>query len=403
MDLTASSMPCQAGDQNSGQNGSEEPPAPNSIGGSLYKSSQSLKVVGAVVDTLYHNYQIDPEVLESWRGFFDEWKEAAQASEERLYRVEHSPFFMAAKGRGHYEYVLTSPGVGELMVNYHKKFAGARVKLYSQYLAGFADFDQVAEAALELAAFFFGREAVVSTKVSELHVAVDFVGFVPRVADLQVRRFTCPASPHIEEADSRYDVIESMRWGKHGSPVSAVLYNKSKEIREQSTHKAYLLDGYTERGWSEADGDVYRLEFRYSREWLREHSVNGPSDVDVSALLTAGMAWLQLRDQVLTDSNNRRWPVAAVWQEIESQGVALLGEVWRQYRRDYIPHVTVDQLAAQVAGCMACIGALADCTDQGDLFTVALALAEQRQQRQGVNFADMVAERRDRYMLPLAG
>src|SRR5690349_1748705 len=138
MDLTATSVPCQAGDQNSGQNGSEEPPPPNSIGGSKYTDPPGVKVVGASLDTLYHNYAVDLDVLETWRGFFEEWKLAAQASEERLYRVEHSPFFMAAKGRGHFEYVLTSPGVGELMVNYHKMFAGARVRLYSECLAGFA-------------------------------------------------------------------------------------------------------------------------------------------------------------------------------------------------------------------------------------------------------------------------
>lgn len=389
-----------------GQEGAAEPPALNSIGGSKYSRDGGAWVVGEAVDTLYHNYSIDGGVLDAFRPDFEEWKQVAQESEEQVYRVPDSEWFMAAKGRSHYQYVLTWPGRGELMLTYNPIFrqkSGARVRLFAPYLAGFADYGQQAAAAFDLVAFFFGPDNVHAVQVSEIHVAADLAGWVPRLSDWLEQRFACPARPHLEEADLEAGVIQSMRWGKHGSPVSAVLYNKTKEIREQSTHKGYLLDGYRERGWSEADGDVYRLEFRFSREWLRECGVNSPADVDVAALFLAGMQWLTLRQPVAGDSNRSRWPVAALWLQIQEQGAALLGEAWRQYERAYVPRVDVGQLVNQVVGCMACLGALVDSYGLHNVFGRLMEEAEEAIQRRRLNFAEMVARRRDRYLLPAVG
>jgi hypothetical protein len=354
------------------------------------------------VDTLYQNYKIDLDTLLSWEPKFTAWKLEAQATKERVLRLDMpgGEYFLAAAGRRNYAYLLTRPGYGELLLTYTEQFRGARVRLYSDWIKGCATFDEVAAGAVALVEGVFGAGSVLVEQVGEIHVAVDVARFAPTVADLTAGRWLCPATLHLEDVDLLAGRVESLRWGKHGSPVSAVCYNKSREIRQQSEHKAYLLDGWRAAGWSETDGDVYRLEFRFSREWLRDCLVNVPGDVDLSALLVAGMEWLSLRDIDLTDTNRSRWAVAAHWSSIQSQAVKLLGDLWKRYKREYVPSVTVHQLAAQIGGCVACVGALTEHDDLDDLFLLVRAVYEQRLEQQGFEFSALVAARSDRYMLP---
>jgi len=225
------------------------------------------------------------------------------------------------------------------------------------------------------------------------------------VPDFQQRRFVCPAAPQLENVDwdDGIGVINSVRWSKHGAPISAALYNKSKEIVEKSPHKAYLFEKWRAAGWSEEQGDVYRLEFRFTREWLRERGLDAPSEIDLAALLASGMDWLELRDPEPTDTNSARWPVASLWTSLEAQASDILKGLWVPYVRAYTPNYTPDAAVAQIGGCVACLGALVGHDDLGELFDVARAMYEQKLARQKLDFPSMVADRRDRYMLPSTG
>jgi hypothetical protein len=385
--------------------GTGEPPAPYSIGGSHYRvDTAAIKVVGAGVDTLYQNYSLSSDVLASWRSQLEDWKLAAQEANER-YRLPLGDglLFISPKGRGrHYSYVIERPDVGELLISYSKLFEGhpVRVKLYSSFLVGCSSQEEQDLGALALVQSVFGQGCALAVQVSEVHIAVDFVGFAPTVPDLQQERFVCRAEFGFENVDfgDGVGVINSCRWSKHGAPVSAVLYNKGKEIQEQSEHKRYLLDRWRAAGWTDDLGDVFRLEFRFTRDWLRERGIDSFVALDLAKLLATGMEWLELRDP--EGANKTRWPVSSVWTSIQGQAAAILQGVWEPFKRDYVPNVTVTQLAAQVGGCVACVGALVGHDDLDDLFSVVRGLFEQKLEATGQNLADMVQKRRDRYMLP---
>lgn len=383
--------------------GAADTPSPNSIGGSKYTGTQ-IKVVGAWVDTLYENVRVDRDCLEAKRGDLDQWKELAQACPERVYRVPGSRFFMKPGGQNRYPYVLVVPDVGEVMVTYNPLFAGVRVRLYSVYLAGCASFADAAASVAGLVGELLGEGAVMAVQIGELHIALDFVGWAPMLADFQAGRFESWAAPHFDGLDCMSGVVSSVRWGKRGSSaVQAVIYNKAEEIRKQSA-KYYLLDSWREQGWSEADGDPFRLEFRFSRDWLREHGINELQDVSLTGLLAEGMNWLRLLEVSATDSNRSRWGVAPVWRALQAQGQKLLGDLRVKYERVKVVRASVNRLAAQVMGCVAGIGALLGSDRVVDLFGVVGAFGGAQLGRKGTTFQEMVAARRDRYMLPaLAG
>ncbi len=378
------------------------------MGGSKYTDPENSPktvplVVRAGVDTLYENYKITPHIFLSWEAHLKTWKLEAQDAKERKRAVEIGSrvYYVGASGRRNWPYVLVVPGYGEVLISYREGFEMVRVKLYSGWLAGCETFDDMAAGALDLVEGFFGVGTAETQQMSQIDLAVDVARFPLELVDLMAGRLTCPATIHLENVNPISGEVHSLWWGKHGSPISAVLYNKSKEIREQSEQKAYMLDGWREAGWSEADGDVTRIEFRFAREWLRECDINGPGDVDLSALLDAGMSWLVLRDVNPTDSNRARWRTSADWLAIYTQAGKLLGSSWRVYERVYVPNASVDRLAAQIGGCVASIGALGGSDDLDGLFVAAQAIYQQRLDRQGREFGLEVATRCDRYMVPV--
>ncbi len=384
-----------------------EPPNPYSMGGSKYTDPQNLPqtlplVVHAGVDTLYENYKITPHMFLAQQPFLIAWKLEAQDVKERKRAIPIGAlvYYLGASGRHNWPYVLVVPGYGEVLINYREDRPMVRVRLYSGWLAGCKTFDDMAAGARDLVEGFFGVGSAETQQISQLDLAVDVAGFLLNLGDLQAGRLTCPATIHLENVNPISGEVHSLWWGKHGSPISAVLYNKSKEIREQSEQKAYMLDGWRAAGWSEADGDVTRIEFRFAREWLRECGITGPGDVDLSAMLQAGMQWLVLRDVKPTDKNSARWDTSADWTAIHTQAGKLLGSSWRAYERVYVPNASVDRLAAQIGGCVASIGALGGSDDLDGLFVAAQAIYQQRLDRQGREFRLEVATRCDRYMVP---
>ncbi len=273
------------------------------------------------------------------------------------------------------------------------------MRLWSPYLYGCRTFADALAGAVGLVEQVFGVGSVMSEQLGSLHIYADFYGWVPQLADLQSGRLTCSAVVKVEAADYYPgDTIYSAWWGKRGgATMQARLYDKGKEIAEQSQHKRYLLDNYREGGWSEELGPVYRLEFEYSREYLRDRGIECVDQVELPALYSEGMAWLKLRDVVPGDSNHARWPLASAWVEIEGQAVARLGELRRHYEKLYQPKPTVEALAAQILGCVAGVGALTGVDDLETLLVFLRAHGENRLEKQGLSFADMVAARRDRY------
>jgi hypothetical protein len=195
-------------------------------------------------------------------------------------------------------------------------------------------------------------------------------------------------------------VLHSLRWGGSASALSAVIYDKTKEISEQSTHKQYLLDHYRRAGW-DGHQPVNRLEFRFNRDELRRLGIDIPPDVDQAALLRFGMDWLSLRDYPPRgNKQHTRWPISPVWVDIFIQGAALLGDVGVVYERHERHETDIEVLAVGVGGRIASIAALLGTDDPDKAIEVFKRVYFASLERRERTFDGELAKRRDRYMLP---
>lgn len=102
-----------------------------------------------------------------------------------------------------------------------------------------------------------------------------------------------------------------------GGKISARLYDKTLEL--QIKPRDYLEDIWRECKWNGSD-KVWRLEFQFRRELLKELSV--PSYPDLETGLSglwhyATKEWLRLSIPT-QDTNQSRWATAPIWQELQS-------------------------------------------------------------------------------------
>lgn len=388
-----------------------EGPSTNSIGPSEYKGPKStVKVLWSGYDTLYLSYRLDLEMFAARHDDLAAWKQEAQGSREGTFLVDGPDVYMSAKGRPNYQYVLIRPNMGEVAVTLNPLFPPVRVRVYSEYIAACGGkLDVACDAAHTLVEDIFGWASVASEQISEVHVAADFMGWTPRISEWQGRRFLSNSVPKIEEYDLETDQLHSMRWAGSGRPISAALYNKCKEIREQSPEKVYMHDIYKVGGWDqEQHGDVYRVEFRLNRDGLRSLGIEKRDDVDVAAIFrfmmgtgheTSG-AWLSFRGApVGTDTNNRRWPVAAAWLAIRDGAIAVWGENGVLYKRVLRGMAVVDRLVDMAGGCVASVAALVGEEAAGKAFSYVWKKYIGRLERKRLDFQDVLSVRHDRFRL----
>jgi hypothetical protein len=372
--------------------------------------SPIIKVVHAQLDTIFWNWKIDLEKLEGLRPQLESWKLLAQESENRVYRLpdRDRDLFIRPRGYGRYPFVIVAPGIGEVMISYNPKMPAVRARLYSEYLVSCPDPQIASSASQELVEAIFGLESVIgASQASAVHVAVDFMGWSPVIAEIFQGRFVCPAGdPSIEEYDRRSEVAHSLRWGGNGSALHAVIYDKSKEIREQSLHKSYLLEKYKAAGWDGVQ-PVYRLEGRFNREKLRELGIDLPLDVDPGALLRFVMKWLTLRDKpagVHVDSdgdvNRSRWLVSAVWSQILDQGCAMLLDLGSIYSREARSDPDLRRLEFMAGGVLTSYAALRG-VSLGEAFRLVYYEHLEKLKSEGSSPGEAVRRRRDRFLLPV--
>ena len=388
-----------------------EGPSTNSIGPSQYNSNNGgAKVLWSGYDSLYISYRLNVDMFVAKHDDLGAWKDAAQASPEGAHLVEGADVFMSAKGRPNYQYVMIRPNMGEVAVTLNPLFPPVRVRIYSEYIAECdGKLDVACDAAHALVEDIFGWASVASEQISELHVAADFMGWQPRVSEWTARRFLSNSVPKIEEYDLEKDQLHSMRWAGSGRPISAALYNKCKEIREQSPDKVYLHEIYKKGGWDQdLHGDVYRLEFRLNRDGLRSLGIEKREDVDVAAIFrfmmgtddVASGGWLSFRGLPLgVDTNNRRWPVASVWSAIRDGAIQVWGENGVLYKRIARGSAVVDRLVDMAGGCVASVAALVGEDVAAQAFSYVWKKYVGRLARKSKAFEDVLGVRRDRYRL----
>jgi hypothetical protein len=102
------------------------------------------------------------------------------------------------------------------------------------------------------------------------------------------------------------------------SPIKARLYVKTLEI--ELSGKRYMKGLWHRAGWEPGER-VFRLEFQYRREVLRELGLRTFAEVQANcgALWSyASQDWLRLSLPSATDGTKSRWPTHPLWQALQA-------------------------------------------------------------------------------------
>ena len=133
------------------------------------------------------------------------------------------------------------------------------------------------------------------------------------------------------------------------------LYDKSREITEKSG-KTWMYDLWRkglkgEWPWKDKVEDVYRLEMRFFKAFLKERNCRRPHEVQSmrAHLIAEALYTRRWVVPVANDENKRRWPLHPIWSEtFRERGASNMLPLGRKVtgRRN----VLVDGLEKQIAG-----------------------------------------------------
>ncbi len=185
----------------------------------------------------------------------------------------------------------------------------------------------------------FGED--IHLQISEVHLCADIVGydfsqcnyethFVTRVRKNEA--FYGAASVALD-----YHRVSTLAFSKHKSPISCSIYNKTLEITQKSG-KTWFYDLWRKGvvgangGIWDGESEVWRVEFRFKREFLHEVGIEWMYDIldelkrlwdyatghgegGEDALPDGWLRYVLPNDE---DSNRSRWPVHPVWKVIQS-------------------------------------------------------------------------------------
>ncbi len=398
----------------------------------------SVRIVGCGVDTLVLNiYPTDSEgevvkrrVDEALQEELRLLKERAQAAEEDVvtrFVFDGGNLLMRAKGSEGFNWILYNQSI-TLAVNRGSKMALlGQVRFSSQYLWSVGHLDKAISDVHLFLSTVFGDDILLQP--SSIDLAVDVVGlelgsvsdvkehFITRAQRDEQKPLEATADGMLDGPDGikrRWRRMTGLSFGARNGQVSALLYEKTHEIKYHSPGKVWFHDLWLavkdEEGKPLWDGQapVWRIEIRFKRGALHEftqedaqgnvifHGLENAYELmERLPLLWAyavghvgggadGLPDGWLRYVVPTeDSNRSRWPVHPDWQVIQTafqpeekqeedgagEGVSVVaegGEVDRQVvaarrpvparllplmrKRHY--EVNMRQMVAQVAGCV---------------------------------------------------
>jgi hypothetical protein len=322
---------------------------------------EQATIVNRGVDTLIVNaYHVDTvgrsrkgELQDGLVRQLEDWKKAAQEAGEPVatsWRFQGVSLLMRPNGagRGHWQWLLTSPLLNVNISRGRWNGGVARVRFSSEYLWSSSSLEEAVKQVHRFLEIHLGFE--VFLQVSEVHLCADVAGWT-EVRTLDHRRDFISRSRQRrthEIADWNFEPGEEMdagdfsyglkRTGLRFSPkgsLSCVIYEKSRELRQSG--KEWFEDKWLANGWDEQQ-PVWRVEFRFEREVLHELSQEGtfhgvedvydlPGKLPVLWAYAAGHVgggsdglpdgWLRYVVPQAGDSKRSRWPVHPTWELIQ--------------------------------------------------------------------------------------
>ncbi len=378
-----------------------------------------VQVVLAGADTVWLTVQ--GVLPESVAVELDAFKEVAQEVEEAVpsswsfsdERLMVEPY---GAGKGSWRWVLRSPSL-TLNVGMGKHGPICRARLASECLWKIGLDQAIAQADHFLREVFGGA---VEISLSELHLCADIAGLTP--GDFHESGFISRSHRWTKELPEQQVADEMLApdaqvqlWCRRvsgfafsrGAAHSCAIYDKVLEIRQKSPDKVWFFDLWRVGGW-DGQAAITRIEFRYTRDFLREFGLTDHYDVlDRLADLWAYSSQTWLRYCVpSTDLNRARWTVHPLWLMVQSARFEVLPScpVVRSRKRQ----VALGRAVASVAGYASSVSAwlggpfASQQVDVSLIFhwfcdQVATYLAER-----GQEFGSVVLDKRQRFGLPAA-
>jgi hypothetical protein len=264
---------------------------------------------------------------------------------------------MRAKGGDGFNWIMHNHWLTVAVNRSSKSQILAQVRCSSAYLWRVRDLGQILVDVHQFLISIFGE--YITLHVSSCDLAVDVTGLdlssVQQVKEHFVSRAQLtgliPSSVAddgmIDGPDSikqRWGRITGLPFGARGGALSALIYDKTHEIKYKSPEKAWFHDLWLsvkdEKGESvwDSEAPVWRIEVRYKRQALNEmlqegvfHGIDNAYNLEerLPGLWSYAVGHVDggedslpdgwLRYVIPTDDTNRsRWPVHPDWQVIQS-------------------------------------------------------------------------------------
>ena len=232
---------------------------------------------------------------------------------------------------------------------------------------------------------------------SRVDLYVDTQGWEPGHAEL--RRFVTRGAHRrvFEEPRQLHQQgrqVSGFTFGR--GAVMCRIYNKTLQL----TKKGDTWPMELWHGW-DSERPVWRVEFQFRREALKDFQVDGEhlhSVADVLAMRQAlweyATEWLSLR-MPTEDSNNSRWPIDPVWEELSQVPI---GSPCAELVRKRMRETEERRLIALFAGCASSLAARGYGRSLPDTVRRAIPAAERHLSRDGRTFEHVAARKRERVL-----
>jgi len=288
----------------------------------------------AGVDTLAIGFKIgDPNPEDDWAlddgklGFYltsEEWaelKDAKYAAQGTMFdsggtRIlfRGQTFSVSPKGGPGYEYRLINDDM-TLMLAERARGGSSFPEVHITFRSAYLWRHGWRGCYTRVRCWLDGWANVVGHHVSRVDLCMDLNLALP-VVDLRAGEVVTPAKNKSEFfIQHHFKGLDETGYTFGQGKLRCRIYDKLAEI--DHSQKMWFMDLWRKQGWN-GRSPVTRVEFQARRDFLKTMQIETVEDLesqmgDLWRYYTGAKGWVSLRDQSLSDSNRRRWPIKDFW------------------------------------------------------------------------------------------
>jgi hypothetical protein len=343
-----------------------------------------VRILHQGIDSIWLN--IYGQIKEEWPELLAWAKEDAQNSDSERADSPLPPFDgavpeMWSTGLPYYEWHLSSLDVDVSIRKPSKRSrrAAATIRVSAECLWRMGDggFRATLLAAAWLMPLFDDRGYRV--QVGRAHIASDFQGYSPELADMLTVVKRAGDEAYIDDGEeensitghrNRANRLTGISAGKSNN-VRLNLYDKVLQVRQKGL--TWVRDLWDRCEGYISDAEVWRAEFQFGREFLRDRKIETIDDLreKIGGLWADGLRWYSFRTPS-GDTNRSRWSVAGWWSALST---------WQSKDAGELPKVKVvrpkwERIAKCFAGYAATAMAITGINDPAAALVAAIEAAE---------------------------